>query len=254
MVKKCSKCGKTKNIKFFSACKCNKDGLQYYCKLCRKKYRDVNKVTILDKQKKHYYKNRDNILKHNRAYRADNRKRVRELNKEYCESIALYSAYKDKLTVDESPRCASDAVSLEVKCRYCGNYFYPLTKEVNIRVRALNGTMEGECSLYCSDNCKESCPIYNKKLYPKGFKKASSREVDPLLRQMCFERDNWECQICGKSTDVVQLHCHHIQSYTLNKIRANDIDNVVTLCKECHKEVHKLPGCHYYQLKCVSSK
>lgn len=39
-----------------------------------------------------------------------------------------------------------------------------------------------------------------------------------------------------------------------NKILANDIDNCITLCKECHKLVHKQHGCRYVDLKCRRGK
>jgi len=67
---------------------------------------------------------------------------------------------------------------------------------------------------------------------------------------MCFERDNWECQSCGATQSEAQLHCHHIEGYAQNPRLGNDVTNTVTLCKTCHKEVHKLPGCNYNDLKC----
>ncbi len=74
--------------------------------------------------------------------------------------------------------------------------------------------------------------------------------------------ENKKCIKCGEVKDIsgfhkdkdtideVQLHCHHIEGYTQNPLLGNDIDNVITLCKACHKEVHKLPGCNYQDLRC----
>jgi len=39
-----------------------------------------------------------------------------------------------------------------------------------------------------------------------------------------------------------------------NPIESADLDMVITLCKGCHKEVHKLPGCKYNDLKCKEKK
>jgi 5-methylcytosine-specific restriction endonuclease McrA len=36
----------------------------------------------------------------------------------------------------------------------------------------------------------------------------------------------------------------------LNKVMANDPDNCITLCKDCHKQVHSREGCKYSDLKC----
>jgi 5-methylcytosine-specific restriction endonuclease McrA len=151
----------------------------------------------------------------------------------------------------EEPRCYSkNKKLLEVKCAYCGKWILPTNLQVKNRIRVFGGILSGECRFYCSENCKQACPIYNQKLWPKGFKKATSREVVPLLRQLVLERDNYICQKCGATIETAQLHVHHEKSYTLNKIMANDPDNCITLCKNCHKWVHSQVGCKYSDLKC----
>jgi hypothetical protein len=37
---------------------------------------------------------------------------------------------------------------------------------------------------------------------------------------------------------------------SFNKIMANDPDNCITLCKECHKRIHSQEGCNHNDLKC----
>ena len=164
--------------------------------------------------------------------------------------LAAYTTYKAKLGHYESVRKQISTEILEVRCAYCGGWYTPTRDAVHNRLAAINNLDRGEHRFYCSDNCKESCPIYYQKKHPKGFKKATSREVSTYLRQIVFERDNWECQKCGKTGKEVALHCHHIKGYAQNKILANDVDNCITLCKGCHKEVHKLPGCRYVDLRC----
>jgi 5-methylcytosine-specific restriction endonuclease McrA len=184
--------------------------------------------------------------------------------------LAGYETYKNKLSLYEDIRKQSNTEILEARCAYCGRWFAPKCSEVQSRLKVVNKLSQGEGRLYCSDDCKQACPTYGRQKHPRGFKKATSREVSTYLRQTCFERDDWECQICGKTIkDIqlhchhingyaqcgktikdIQLHCHHINGYAQNKILANDIDNVITLCKECHKRVHKLPGCRYVDLRC----
>ena len=48
------------------------------------------------------------------------------------------------------------------------------------------------------------------------------------------ERDLFTCQICG-STDHPEGH--HLFDYAFEG--AADKDNIITLCSECHKKVHK---------------
>ena len=61
-----------------------------------------------------------------------------------------------------------------------------------------NNDNQGEARLYCTDQCKYACPTYYQHLYPKGHKTATSREVQPELRQMVLARDNYTCQNCNK--------------------------------------------------------
>jgi len=46
----------------FSACKTNKDGLQYRCKSCYNEYRTANRERILKQKREHYHKNSIEIL------------------------------------------------------------------------------------------------------------------------------------------------------------------------------------------------
>ena len=71
------------------------------------------------------------------------------------------------------------------------------------------------------------CPIYYQMKYPKGYRKATSREAQPELRQMVFQLDDWKCMKCESTKS---LHCHHITGVELNPIESADIDNCITLC------------------------
>jgi 5-methylcytosine-specific restriction endonuclease McrA len=54
-----------------------------------------------------------------------------------------------------------------------------------------------------------------------------------LWRKSVFERDNYTCQMCGKSG--VKLHADHIKSFAFHEESRFDISNGRTLCVECHK-------------------
>ena len=167
--------------------------------------------------------------------------------------LSSYDTYSDQISWAEETNCVtiSGTGYLGVKCVYCGKWYIPKSFEVRARKNSLMNNRTGGSKFYCSDECKENCPTYGKQKYPKGFKKGTSREVSTYLRKLCFERDNWECQKCGATEN---LHCHHINGYAQNKILANDIDNVITLCKSCHKKVHSKIGCRYVDLQCSKIK
>jgi 5-methylcytosine-specific restriction endonuclease McrA len=140
---------------------------------------------------------------------------------------------------------------LNVTCAYCGKWFRPTGSQVAGRIFSLKYN-KGENRFYCSTHCKRNCPIYNQIKYPKGyynpFQDNTSREVQPELRQMVFKRDGWTCQKCEQYGG--SLHCHHIDPVSQNPIESADIDNCITLCRSCHKGVHKQRGCRSTDLRC----
>ena len=59
-------------------------------------------------------------------------------------------------------------------------------------------------------------------------------------RKNVYERDNYECRKCGVNNKT--LNSHHIINYSDNKEKRLDINNGITLCKNCHSEFHKIYG------------
>lgn len=268
----CIECKEWKSYSEFHKNRASPDGYQNRCKVCRQKIyyeKDKEKKAAYDKlrynslyekelkdrsikRRKNYLNNRERDLAKMYEYWENNKDIINKNNRKNAKSNAVYLDTFDKLTVEERPRLSKDGTSLEVKCRYCGKYFIPTKAYVGRRISALRGTSKHEGALYCSEGCKQACPIYGKHKYPRGFKKASSREVQPQLRQLVLERDNWACQKCGKAVDECELHCHHILPINESPIESADISNCITLCKNCHKEAHNLPDCAYHELRCIT--
>ena len=59
-------------------------------------------------------------------------------------------------------------------------------------------------------------------------------------RSAVFERDGYRCAICGEVGG--RLNAHHIKPFAKYPDLRLDIDNGITLCEECHKEVHRKKG------------
>lgn len=54
------------------------------------------------------------------------------------------------------------------------------------------------------------------------------------VQKMGKERDLFTCQICGSTNHV---EGHHIFDYQYGG--AACVDNIITLCQACHKQVHR---------------
>ncbi|MCK9371485.1 HNH endonuclease [Candidatus Dojkabacteria bacterium] len=166
----------------------------------------------------------------------------------YTNNISTYDNYAHQLEPYEQCRRNDDDPNiLEVKCTYCGKWYVPSILEANRRVKGIDF---GKYMFYCSDDCKRECPIFGRRKYYKGQEGHNSREVQPELRQLTFTRDDYICIKCGSPGP---LHCHHIYPVATNPIESADVDNCITLCVDCHKKAHKIPGCGYNELGGCSS-
>jgi len=223
----------------------NDKNSKYCSKLCSNKYyteKVKKEISVLKKGEKNGMFGK----KHSKEVREKISNTLQKKTGGFAKkNIVPYYQYSHLL--DQYHKIKNNNDMLEVKCTYCGKWYKPTYREVNNRLYSIYYRGDGGNNLYCSKECKLNCPTYNQKKYPKGFKPSTSREVQPELRKLVFERDSWSCVKCK---EVKNLHCHHIDPVTNNPIESADINNCVTLCYTCHKEVHKLPGCKYNEPKC----
>ena len=157
-----------------------------------------------------------------------------ELNANYrggyfTNNIPTYELYSGRLkTYQECRRNRDDSNILEVKCTYCGKWFIPTTRDIYNRLQGIDNNDRNR--LYCSKTCKKECPMYRQQTKYKGKQGYLAREVQPQLRQLVLERDDYMCEKCGR---IESLHCHHIKAVSIDPIESADMDNCVTLCKMC---------------------
>ncbi|MDD5851397.1 MAG: RNA-guided endonuclease IscB [Galactobacillus timonensis] len=79
-------------------------------------------------------------------------------------------------------------------------------------------------------------PLPEGKDYQRGNKYLFQTE-----REAVFARDNYTCQVCGKSVkDDVVLHTHHVGFW--KNYRSNRISNLLTVCGHCHTAKNHKPG------------
>ena len=218
-------------------------GVMSQCKICTSKKRKENKGQR-EKQRRYVNSFRQNLV-------------IYDDHKYLCGQIKFI----DKIR-------KSSIGYLEVKCTYCGKWFRPTGAELERRVGAIKDAYNKKYGIvenrfYCSENCKDVCPIYRKHVKSLMLEDAVragyininelNREVQPELRQMVFERDNYTCQRCGKhqSELIVGLHCHHIEGIRWNPIESSDMDQCLTECQTCHKLIHQQPDCGYHDMRCL---
>lgn len=113
------------------------------------------------------------------------------------------------------------------KCQWCGKDFEEWTYRH---------------PTFCSNQCRSeyACRIRAKQLYKGG---PISRGLNwKRQSRLARKRDNYTCQICGKSKkrDGVMIGVHHIKPYREfdgDYEKANDLNNLITLCYSCHPKV-----------------
>ena len=227
-MKKCARCHAVKDEKEFIN---ERGGITKQCKMCReymKEYRERNK-----EQKKEYMK----------EYYERNKEQKKEYMKEYKDRPAKYRTYAHKLTVEESPRNGKRG-ELLVRCTKCGKYFTPANKEVQNRISALEGKTPGECRLYCSQECKDSCEVYNVNHDP--YAKHAQFERDPQWSKEIKKRASFTCERCGSKEN---LEAHHEIPVKVNPELVSDEDNGLCLCHDCHMKAHAEEGCTLSDLR-----
>ena len=108
---------------------------------------------------------------------------------------------------------------VEVSCSFCG-------KKLLVTERQL--------SYYKRKFCSQEC-------YWKWMRKKPDECYNEWRRQV-FKRDRYTCQICGvnnENSKNVYLNAHHIKPKRLFPELKFSVENGITLCVDCHAEVHK---------------
>jgi len=112
-----------------------------------------------------------------RKHTEESKRKMSEVQKCYYiqNNLPKYDLYAHKIEWCEPvKRNQKDRNILDVRCDYCGKWYVSTIISVLSRIKAIFGKISGESRFYCSDNCKQECPIFNRSKWPKGFKKDGS--------------------------------------------------------------------------------
>lgn len=123
-----------------------------------------------------------------------------------------------------------------------GGWFTPTYNNFMDRVRCVESesTIYGSSHFYCSENCKQTCSIFNKsasQLIKQDQINAgiidesyyTSAEYQSYRKEVLQRADN-KCEYCGKPA----VHVHHSRPQKLEPFFSLDPDFGVACCKECH--------------------
>jgi len=213
----------------------------------------------------YYVEHFEGFVKNRKKYQLENKELIKKRTKEYNNNPALYNTYAERLKrYQEVRRDPNNSNLFQVRCHNhkCSKWFNPVNKQIRSRLSAINGeyTSGTEYNLYCSDKCKQACPLYRKqvvevlnedrirrnKLELKDFKRLSE-ELRKL--KIYIHGEPIICQRCNRKFELKNLELHHKIPRSIDPRLEADVDNLIWLCKNCHKKVHLIDGCTYGHLQ-----
>lgn len=115
-----------------------------------------------------------------------------------------------------------------------GGWFTPTYNQLYERIRQLENPDGNDGSyLYCCDECKNECSLYNLRDYK--IEKISENQFYTYseyqtFREYVLKRDNYICQYCGK----LAVHIHHERPQKIEPFFSLDPDLAWSTCEKCH--------------------
>lgn len=207
-----------------------------------------NKVRMLGKKLSPEACEKISKIHKNKITSEETKKKLSESLKKYYGnydiSISKYDVYAHQLEwCEEVRRNEKDPIVLEVRCAYnkCRKWYIPTLNNVSNRIQAINGKKRGEHRFYCSEKCKDKCPIYGMRpeyLINRDRNKfngiincmSSTHELS-IWKKEVLKRVGNQCEMCGS---IKNINVHHEYPQKTHQIFSLDPDNGIVLCKKCH--------------------
>lgn len=160
--------------------------------------------------------------------------RVREGQKHFC-SYACHWEWQHR---------QFDKHHIKLNCQMCGKEFLRSRYFVEVRTN----------SRFCSRKCLYRYNSLNRRREKNvNWKGGGKNDYGPdwtWQRKQARKRDKNKCILCGAEPHKWKLDVHHIAPFRTfgyipgendNHVLANKLENLVTLCKRCHRKVERNP-------------
>ncbi len=72
-------------------------------------------------------------------------------------------------------------------------------------------------------------------------RKNTKRKITKEVAREVYERDNWQCILCGSHDIDIPHHVFHGSEAQYDEGR-NNPDRLVTVCRDCHYTIHFKKG------------
>ena len=138
---------------------------------------------------------------------------------------------------------------MELICEQCNKNFFSYFKTQRF------------CSKSCYSIWQKGKPAYpnlvgKRGTKPRGFKKTPRDKYgsveDIEWRTFVFQRDKYTCQECKQVGG--RLEAHHIKAFKKYPDLRLDINNGLTLCKECHKKTDTYGWANYWKSQIAEAR
>lgn len=159
------------------------------------------------------------------------------------------SPIREKSTLfKQIPKCDCPSIGedgfVTVECKMCGKPYSPTYAQIRGRIKSYNGKMSGESNFYCSNTCKDSCPVYRANTDPRLRKPKSETQKsrscqNKTLKQLQCDQNNGQshCEKCG---DLIEVDLHHTLPVAEYGEKAMNPASHILLCAGCHVELHRV--------------
>jgi len=158
--------------------------------------------------------------------------------KKYCSKKCQYEHFSNRFSGKNNPFYKA---KIKLECENCKENFQVIPSRADRK--------------FCSENCfneflegreRKNFQAENHPKWKGGYNIPRGANWQ-AQRTSALKRDNYECQSCGicnqehKQKHGYELDVHHITPHRKfdNKKKANELSNLITLCRRCHIDIEE---------------